>query len=155
MMRAGKMNASLGCDLIRFSSKKLAAILAERQMTAYALAKRLNVSTTWVQNLLSGKINMPRNKYLEILTKELQVSFTDLIEFAPEGEVDVEPTPFEEDWEARDIRLHAPNTPLAEAVGVLEKYDDLDAAGRRAVDALMDGLHRSKQKEGNKTALEG
>lgn len=58
-----------------------------------------------------------------------------------------------DDWETRDIRRLAPNTPVEEASGLLDDWEHLDQAGRRAVQILIDGLRKPKSKEGD--ALEG
>lgn len=68
--------------LIRFSPRKLEEALNARNMTPYALSKRMGVSTTWVQDLVKGKIRMPRERYMRLLSEALQINPSALLEDA-------------------------------------------------------------------------
>lgn len=68
-----------------FSAQKLAQVMKSRKLTAYALAKKADVSHQWIQALLRGDIRLPRRPYMDKLTEALEVAESDLMDY-PERE---------------------------------------------------------------------
>lgn len=127
--------------------EKVAARRELLGMSREELARAAELTVSYIFRIEKGKVLTPSLKTYMALARGLKTTLMELIDV--DGPVSIAG----DDWEARDIRRHAPNTPIEEAREVLSDYDHLDSAGKKAVQALIDGLRRSRGSEGK--ALEG
>lgn len=90
----------------------------------------------------SGETKNPRGENLVPIARVLGLTLEEVFS----GEVSNISDIAGNDPDTVEIRRFAPNTPIPDALKLLINFDHLDIAGRRAVDALIDGLLGQKKK---------
>lgn len=127
--------------------KAIVELRARRGMTRQDLATAAGVSAEGIRKLERGLTSRPS---LEYLTKIAAVFGMTAQELLPPGGSDVAGSVRSiagDDWERRDIMRYAPTTPIQEAIDLLEDWEHLSPAGKKAAKAMFDGLRQAEQKE--------
>ncbi len=113
------------------------------------LATAAGVSSEYIRKLEKGQLQRPSMEFLTKIAVVFGLQAQDLLdEDFTNGQGKIRDIAGA-DWETREIRRLAPTVPIEEARELLDNWENLDAAGRRAVQALIDGLLRAKQKRTN------